>query len=84
MINQYKTRRDVSVKAVRFDGTNIEEIKELSCFYVGEEITENNLLFVDTTFCSGYMKIGDYLVSIADSLIVMTEATFNSLFIKTK
>lgn len=80
MINQYKTRRDISVKAVQFDGTNIEEIKRLSCFNVGEEITENGKLFVSTTFGDDYMKVGDYLVAVADSLIVMTKATFNSLF----
>ena len=80
-IKSYRTRRDVLIRAVQFDGTNIEEIKRLSCFSVGEEITENNKLFVSTTFGDDYMNVGDYLVKIADSFIVMTKATFNSLFI---
>lgn len=79
MINQYKTRRDVSVKAVQFDGTNRDEIERLSYFMVSPT-TEDNQLFVVTTFGDGYMNVGDYLVNIADSFIVMTKATFNSLF----
>lgn len=79
MINQYKTRRDVSVKAVQFDGTNRDEIERLNYFMVSPT-TENNQLFVVTTFGDGYMNVGDYLVNIADSFIIMTKATFNSLF----
>jgi hypothetical protein len=83
MINQYKTRRDVSVKAVQFDGTNRDEIERLNYFMVSPT-TEDNQLFVVTTFGDGYMNVGDYLVNIADSFIVMTKATFNSLFKETK
>lgn len=79
MINQYKTRRDVSVKAVQFDGTNRDEIERLNYFMVSPT-TEDNQLFVVTTFGDGYMNVGDYLVNIADSFIVMTKAAFNSLF----
>lgn len=83
MINQYKTRRDVSVKAVQFDGTNRDEIERLNYFMVSPT-TEDSQLFVVTTFGDGYMNVGDYLVNIADSFIVMTKATFNSLFKETK
>lgn len=79
MINQYKTRSDVSVKAVQFDGTNRDEIERLNYFMVSPT-TEDNQLFVTTTFGDGYMNVGDYLVNIADSFIVMTKYTFNSLF----
>lgn len=79
MINKYKTRRDVLVKAVQFDGTNRDEIERLNYFMVSPT-TENNQLFVVTTFGDGYMNVGDYLVNIADSFIIMTKATFNSLF----
>lgn len=79
-MKSYKTRRDVQVKAVQFDGTNVEEIERLNYFMVSPT-TEDNKLFVVTTFGDGYMNVGDYLVKIADSFIVMTKATFNSLFI---
>ena len=83
MIKTCKYKAQPIIKAVQWDGNNVDDIIELC----GDEATINpkfatgeNELYIATDFGIVHIKRNDYVVKISNEVCVYSEESLNSVF----
>ena len=83
MINFYKYKNDPGIKAIQWDGENVDDVIELcgdDATVTPKFATGENELYIVTYFGIVHLVKGDYVAKISGEICVYSEDSFNSIF----
>ena len=83
MINFYKYKTNPIIKAIQWNGDNVDDVIELcgdDATITPKFATGENELYVATDFGIVHLEKHDYIVKISGEICVYSEESFNSIF----